>query len=155
MEPEALATLREVLSASFEVIVWDIAPYLDFDVIGFESGSRRNQAAFHLLTDSDLCLALFVADPVGVNRFFFDIKQVGREVWPIANRVRTSVLGRSPKAQLAKTLRDVTKLELMGAISEDAGFDEMLRTTRPLVLQGKSSARSEVRRIATLIADDA
>ena len=155
VEPEALATLRDILSASFEVIVWDIAPYLDFDVIGFESGSRRNQAAFHLLTDSDLCLAMFVADPVGVNRFFFDIKQVGREVWPIANRVRNSVLGRSPKAQLAKTLRDVTKLELMGAISEDAGFDEMLRTTRPLVLQGKSSARSEVRRIATLIADDA
>ncbi len=153
--PGELAALKEVLSVSFEVIVWDVAPYLDADVLGFESGSRRNQAANHLVTDSDLCLALFMADPVGVNRFFFDIRNIGREVWPIANRVRTSVLGRAPRAQLAKTLRDVTQLELVGAIEEDAGFDEMLKTTRPLLLQGKSAARREVRRIASLIADRA
>lgn len=150
--PEELAALKEVLSVSFEVIVWDVAPYLDADVLGFESGSRRNQAANQLITDSDLCLALFMADPVGVNRFFYDIRNIGREVWPIANRVRTSVLGRAPRAQLAKTLRDVTKLELVGAIEEDAGFDEMLKTTRPLLLQGKSAARREVRRIASMIA---
>ena len=155
MAPGELAALKEVLSVSFEVIVWDVAPYLDADVLGFESGSRRNQAANHLVTDSDLCLALFMADPVGVNRFFFDIRNIGREVWPIANRVRTSVLGRAPRAQLAKTLRDVTQLELVGAIEEDAGFDEMLKTTRPLLLQGKSAARREVRRIASLIADRA
>lgn len=153
--PGELAALKEVLSVSFEVIVWDVAPYLDADVLGFESGSRRNQAANHLVTDSDLCLALFMADPVGVNRFFFDIRNIGREVWPIANRVRTSVLGRAPRAQLAKTLRDVTQLELVGAIEEDAGFDEMLKSTRPLLLQGKSAARREVRRIASLIADRA
>jgi hypothetical protein len=153
--PEELAALKEVLSVSFEVIVWDVAPYLDADVLGFESGSRRNQAANHLITESDLCLALFMADPVGVNRFFYDIRNIGREVWPIANRVRTSVLGRAPRAQLAKTLRDVTKLELVGAIEEDAGFDEMLKTTRPLLLQGKSAARREVRRIASMIADRA
>lgn len=153
--PGELAALKEVLSVSFEVIVWDVAPYLDADVLGFESGSRRNQAANHLVTDSDLCLALFMADPVGVNRFFFDIRNIGREVWPIANRVRTSVLGRAPRAQLAKTLRDVTQLELVGAIEEDAGFDEMLKTTRPLLLQGKSAARREVRRIASMIADRA
>lgn len=153
--PEELTALSEVLSVSFEVIVWDLAPYLDPDVLGFESGSRRNQAANHLVTDSDLCLALFMADPVGVNRFFYDIRNIGREVWPIANRVRTSVLGRAPRAQLAKTLRDVTKLELVGAIEEDAGFDEMLKSTRPLLLQGKSAARREVRRIASMIADRA
>lgn len=148
----SLTALSEALYPHFEVLIWDIASYLETGVMDIESGALRNQAALHLISTSQLALATFCADPVGVNRFLFDIGAAGRDLWPIANRVRSSVLGRSATSQVAKTLREVAKVELFGALEEDSGIDEMLRTTRPLILQGKSKARAELQRIASRIA---
>jgi len=139
VDPEGIDLLKRTLSGKFDFVVWDIASYLQTGLIDSVSGKDRNQAGCHILSTSDLVLASFLADPVGVNRFLFDLREVGREVWPIANRVRQSVVGRNPIGQLSSVLNKTTGMTLKGEVWEDAGFDYLLQTTRPLRLQGKSS----------------
>lgn len=149
VDVDGIDLLRQRLSERFGVILWDMSCYLQTGLIDSISGKDRNQAATHILSFSDLTLATFLADPVGVNRFLFDLREVGGDVWPIANRVRQSVVGRNPVAQLNSVLNKTAGLSLRGEIWEDSGFDHLLQTTRPLYLQGKSSkAQQAIRDLA-------
>ncbi len=152
VDPEGLELLTKYLSGSFDFLVWDMASFLQTGLIDSVTGKDRNQASNHILSNSDIILASFLADPVGVNRFLFDMREVGGKVWPIANRVRQSVLGRNPVGQLQSVLAKTAGLTLRGEIWEDQGFDHLLQTTRPLCLQGKSSkAQQTLRNLAVQI----
>lgn len=149
VEPAALQSLIDRLSEEFDYLIWDVASYCEVGLISADSGRDRNQATQHLLASSDLVLALFLADPVGINRLLFDLREVGREVWPVANRVRRSVLGRNPSNQLKTVLTRAAQQSLIGEIWEDEGFDIMLQSTRPLQLQGRpSKAQQGLRKLA-------
>ncbi|MFM1993925.1 MAG: hypothetical protein RL537_614 [Actinomycetota bacterium] len=149
IDPQALAGLAQSLSEHFDFLIWDVASYNQPGLICTESGKDRNQATSYLLQESDLVLATFLADAAGLNRFLFDLREVGRQVWPVANRLRSSALGRNPQGQLRSILSKTSNVSLFGEISEDEGFDIMLRTTRPLLLQGRSSkALLEIRKLA-------
>lgn len=137
------------LSGQFDFLIWDVATHLESGLISADTGRDRNQATQYLLSSADLVLASFLADPVGINRFLFDLREVGKQVWPIANRVRSSVLGRNPQSQLRNILSRAAGLMLSGEIAEDEGFDILLQSTRPLQLQGRSSkAQQAVRKLA-------
>jgi len=149
VEPTALQSLTEHFSEKFDYLIWDVASYCEVGLISAESGRDRNQATQHLLASADITLALFLADPVGINRLLFDLREVGREVWPVANRVRRSVLGRNPSNQLNTVLTRAAQQSLTGEIWEDEGFDIMLQSTRPLQLQGRpSKAQQGIRKLA-------
>jgi hypothetical protein len=92
---------------------------------------------------------MFLSDPVGLNRFLFDLREVGRKVWPVANRLRSSVLGRNPQGQIRSVLSKTANLTLAGEIVEDEGFDNLLQSTKPLLLQNRASkALQGIRKLA-------
>lgn len=149
IDPQALLGLVEALSEKFDFLIWDVASYSQTGLLCAESGRERNQATAFLLSQSDLVLATFLADPVGLNRFLFDLREVGREVWPVANRLRSSVLGRNPQGQIRGILAKTANLSLAGEIAEDEGFDFMLQSTKPLLLQNRASkALQGIRKLA-------
>lgn len=139
IDPQALQALIERLSSRFDFLVWDAASYTQTGLLCAESGRDRNQATAFLLGQADLVLAMFLSDPVGLNRFLFDLREVGREVWPVANRLRSSVLGRNPQGQIRSVLSKTANLTLAGEIVEDEGFDNLLQSTKPLLLQNRAS----------------
>lgn len=148
VDPQSLSSLVQRLTDHFDFLVWDVASHTQTGLICAETGRDRNQATNYLLGQSDLVLATFLSDAVGLNRFLFDLREVGRDVWPIANRLRSSVLGRNPQGQLRSILSNSANLTLFGQITEDEGFDSMLQSTRPLLLQGRSSkALQEIRKL--------
>jgi len=149
IDPQALQALIEKLSNRFDFLVWDVASYTQTGLLCAESGRDRNQAAAFLLGQADLVLAMFLSDPVGLNRFLFDLREVGREVWPVANRLRSSVLGRNPQGQIRSVLSKTANLTLAGEIVEDEGFDNLLQSTKPLLLQNRASkALQGIRKLA-------
>lgn len=153
VDPPALNLLLQNFAGRFDFLVWDAASYTQTGLMCGESGRDRNQATAFLLSRADLVLATFLADPVGLNRFLFDLREVGREVWPVANRLRSAALGRNPQGQVRSILSKTANLILAGEIAEDEGFDIMLQSTKPLLLQNRASkAQQGIRRLAQEIA---
>lgn len=145
----SLLALGQELGQKFDILLFDVATHTQSGLIDALSGKERNQATNHLLSVADVVLASFLADPVGVNRFLFDLRSSGREVLPIANRVRQGVIGRNPVGQLRDIFDRASDQKLFSEIWEDEGFDGLLQTTRPLMLQGKSSkAQLAIRNLA-------
>ena len=145
----SLVALAMELGKKFDILLFDVATHTQSGLIDALSGKERNQATNHLLSSADVALASFLADPVGVNRFLFDLRSAGREVFAIANRVRPGVIGRNPVGQLRSILERTAGLKLFSEIWEDDGFDVLLQSTRPLMLQGKSSkAQLAIRNLA-------
>ena len=153
VDPPGLNLLIQNFADRFDFLVWDTASHTQTGLLCGESGRDRNQATTYLLSQSDLVLATFLADPVGLNRFLFDLREVGREVWPVANRLRSAVLGRNPQGQVRSILSKTANLSLAGEIAEDEGLDIMLQSTKPLLLQNRASkAQQGIRRLAQEIA---
>ncbi|MDA0247111.1 MAG: hypothetical protein O3C16_02955, partial [Actinobacteria bacterium] len=137
------------LAKNCDIVVWDVASYLELSLYGPESSTGRNEATNTLLELADLTIGLFLADPVGVNRFLFDCKVAAKEFWPVANRVRNSVLGRKPESEVSKVLLEVAGINLVESIREDPGFDTTLATAKPLRFQGRGSkAQDAIARLA-------
>lgn len=143
MTASALTDLARVLAENADFVIWDVSSYLELSLFGSDSATGRNEATCTLLEISDLTLGVFLADPVGVNRFLFDCQLAGTDFWPVANRVRSSVLGRRPESDVAKVIRDVAGISLVESIREDSGFDAMLASAKPLRFQGKNSKAME------------
>lgn len=149
LEPGSLMELAGKLAASHDFVVWDVASQLDPAVQGGPLEQQRNQASLTLLTVAEQVLGTFTADPLGINRFLFDVRLAGRPFTAVANRVRPAALGRNPERQIRDTLFELAKIEVEHLIPEDSGFDEQLRTTAPLLAQGrKSKARERIRQLA-------
>jgi MinD-like ATPase involved in chromosome partitioning or flagellar assembly len=154
LDSSALAAFTSQVAAWFDFVVWDIASHLESGVVGGELGAERNAASNTIIGLADSVLATFLADPVGINRFLFDIRCIGRDYIPIANRVRSSVLGRQPERQLRDALFQLARVKLNFEIPEDQGFDEMLKNVRPLMLQSnRSKARETIRQLAQELMD--
>ena len=149
LDAPSLAQLPNLLESQFEFVIWDVASYLEKSVVGAEHGDERNQASNFLVSTANSVFSLFSADPIGINRFLFDCRDVGRDFTAVANRIRSSVLGRQAERQVRDLVYELARIRVEYAIAEDPGFDELLRSLRPLALQAKGSkARETIRQIA-------
>lgn len=140
----------------FDFTVLDVATELEAGLYSQSSDTSRNFASSEILSKSDQVLGVFTADPVGVNRFLWDLREASFEFWPIANRVRSSVLGRNPERQLRDTMFRIAQLQLQALIPEDsAALDASQQRAQPLLLAAKTAkARESIRRIALELLDD-
>lgn len=150
--------LREFFSFArdnFDYTLFDLAAELEEGLFSQISEVPRNFAAVEAIRSSDLALGAFVADQVGVNRFLFDMQEAGFEFWPIANRVRSSVLGRNPERQLRDTMFRKAQLKIHTTIPEDgAAMDAAQHRAQPLLLAAKTSkTREAIRLLALELAD--
>lgn len=134
----------------FDVILVDVAPWLEPGIYVPQSSVPRNQASSRFIELADLVLGSFASDAVGVNRFLWDLRMVGFDYWPIANRVRQQALGLAPERQLKDAIYKLARKELSHLLPEDsAAADAALQRGQPLLVASRSSKlREAIRRLA-------
>lgn len=149
-EFEAIEELLRVARDAFDFVVLDLSSPLEPGIYGPESATPRNQSTVGAIAHSDVALGVFSADPVGVNRFLWDIRQASFDYWAIANRVRQSSLGRNPERQLKDAIYSLAKRELSYVLPDDpASIDLALLKGQPLITVAKNSKlREAIRRLA-------
>jgi cellulose biosynthesis protein BcsQ len=150
-----IGELISFVKDNFDFCLVDVAGEIEEGLFSQASQVSRNFAALELIRLSDLALGAFAADPVGVNRFLADLRSVNFEFWPLANRVRASVLGRNPERQVRDTMFKLAQLRIHSTIPEDgAALDVAQQRGQPLLLAAKSSkTREAIRMLALEIAD--
>lgn len=155
LDGAAVDEVFRFVSAEYDFVVVDLASELEAGLFSQSSSIPRNFASSHTISRSDLVLGVFASDPVGVNRFLWDLREVDFEFWPIANRVRSSVLGRNPERQLKDTLFQTARVSVRAVIAEDgSALDAAQQRGQPLLLAAKSSkARDGIRAVALEIND--
>lgn len=155
LDGAALDELFQFATREYDFVVIDLASELEAGLFSQTSATARNFASTHAIRAADLVLGVFASDPVGVNRFLWDLREVDFEFWPIANRVRSSVLGRNPERQLKDTLFQTARVAVRVVVPEDgSAFDTAQQRGQPLLLAAKSSkARDGIRAIALEVND--
>lgn len=143
-----------------EVTVVDVAPSLEGDVAPAEAPART-AATLEVLARADRVVAVAAADPVGLGRFLRAFPEildlVPRErLTVVANKVRSSVVGLGPEAQVRATLARLGRIDVAESIPWDpAGFDAALVAGRPLgAAAPRSPARAAIQRLAAALASD-
>jgi MinD-like ATPase involved in chromosome partitioning or flagellar assembly len=149
-EFDAAEELLKIARESFDFVVVDLASSLEPGIYGPESATPRNQSTVGVIGASDVVLGIFSADPVGVNRFLWDIRQASFDFWAVANRVRQSALGHNPERQLKDAIYSLAKKELTYLLPDDPqSVDLALLKGQPLIASAqKSKLREAIRRLA-------
>lgn len=155
LDAGSLTELISFAKENFDFTIVDVAAELEEGLFSQTSSVARNFASMETIKLSDLVLGLFASDQVGVNRFLADLREASFEFWPVANRVRASVLGRNPERQLRDTMFKIAQLKIHTTIPEDgAALDIAQQRGQPLLLAAKSSkTREAIRLLALEIAD--
>jgi MinD-like ATPase involved in chromosome partitioning or flagellar assembly len=150
LDEVSIEALVQFTRGSFDYLVVDMSSSLEDGLFAPQFATSRNQCTRTFLNLADVALASFLADPVGVNRFLWDIRSAATAVMPIANRVRTQSLGRNPDRQLKDALFQLAKLKLEHFLPEDmSAADQGLSRGRPLCIASKSSKlREAIRQLA-------
>lgn len=139
VQPEDLSVLFSVVSKHFDFVLLDINDELTGGEKDQEPGSRQHTTKW-IVETSQLVLATFAADAVGVNRFLFNLNDIDREIWPIANRVCSRNLGRSASKQLRDTLAHFTASPIRAELpSDSASCDASIAHARPLLLESPNA----------------
>ena len=156
LDSHGLSEFLKFSREQFDFTVFDVATELETGLYSQTSDTSRNFASSEILSNSDQVLGVFAADPVGVNRFLWDLREASFEFWPVANRVRSSVLGRNPERQLRDTMFRIAQLKLHSLIPEDsAALDVSQQRAHPLLLAAKTAkAREAIRLIAVELLDE-
>ena len=143
LDAAGLGETFETLAKEYEVIVIDLNDELAEGLTSVGSEVDRNFATRFVLDLADQVLGVFAADPVGVNRFLFDAREIEVEYWPIANRVNTATLGKNPERQIRQALFEAGKIEPKAILPIDyAACDWVQLNAKPLMLQAKQSKLS-------------
>lgn len=155
LDAEALGQSLQFCRNEFDVIVLDLAGELEMGLVSANSDVARNTATRALIACSDIALGVFSADSVGINRFLWDCRDADFAFWPIANRVRSSTLGKNAERQLRDTMHRLLRAELRACIPEDAAATDLsLLKAEPLCMGAKSSkARESIRLLALDLLD--
>lgn len=156
-----VAGVLAAVRAWAEVTVVDVAASLEVEGDPDAGASTRAAATLEVLARADRVVAVAAADPVGLGRFlrvFPDLlDHVPRErVAVVANKVRASVVGLGPEAQVRATLARLGGIEVAESIPWDpAGFDAALVAGRPLgAAAPRSPARAAIQRLTASLASD-
>ncbi len=153
---EDLKQLVATVTESFDLIVFDLNDEIG-EVIGLDAiPESQSQITRWILESTDLVLATFVADAVGVNRFLFDLGAIDREIWPIANQVSIRKLGKSASKQLQDILAQFTRFPIRAQLPSDgASCDASIANARPLLLESPNAKLTlAIRSLAAEIYDE-
>ncbi|MDG2497252.1 MAG: AAA family ATPase [Aquiluna sp.] len=155
LDADALENALQLFREQFDVVVLDLASELEQGLVSANSDVARNASTRSLIEFSDFALGVFGADSVGINRFLWDCREVDFTFWPIANRVRSSTLGKNAERQLRDTMHRLLRVELRACVPEDANAtDSSLLRAEPLCLCAKGSkAREAIRHLALDLLD--
>lgn len=153
--PELLDNLGDLIVQHYDFVVFDLND--EFNPVKIQPWADKSpgETVTWAIGRSDLVLAPFVADAVGVNRFLFDCQQADFEYWPIANRVSAKTLGNLGVKKLRDTIELLTKKPLKAEFPMDAGVCETsIAKARPLMLESPNSKLTlAIRSLAGEIAD--
>lgn len=146
--------LKGVLSLArqhFDFVVLDLNDDIDESILGADAAVFRHHGTNSAIEQSDVVLGSFAADPVGVNRFLWEAKSRTFDFWPIANRVRSSVLGRNPERQVRDAFHRSTGLQIKSSLVDDqSALDQAMLRAGPLCYIAKSSKLREGIRLLAL-----
>ena len=139
--------------------VVDVAASLEQDeeLVSDVAAPRRNAATVEALRRADRVVAVGAADPVGLARFLRGHAELLEHVPPdritvVINKVRASVIGLDPAAQVRATLERFGGIAPAHLIPWDAaGFDAALLRGRSL---GEAASRSPARAVIRKLAAD-
>jgi MinD-like ATPase involved in chromosome partitioning or flagellar assembly len=153
--PELLDNLGDLIVQHYDFVVFDLNDEFNPGNIQSWPDKSPGETVTWAIGRSDLVLAPFVADAVGVNRFLFDCQQADFEYWPIANRVSAKTLGNLGVKKLRDTIELLTKKPLKAEFPMDAGVCETsIAKARPLMLESPNSKLTlAIRSLAGEIAD--
>ncbi len=153
---EDLKQLLATAAEHFDLILFDLNDETG-ESVGLDLGSESQaQITRWLIESADVVLATFVADPVGVNRFLFDLSSIDREIWPIANRVSTRNLGKAASKELQEILAQFTRFPIRAQLPIDwASCDSSIANARPLLLESPNAKLTlAIRSLASEIFDE-
>jgi MinD-like ATPase involved in chromosome partitioning or flagellar assembly len=156
VSPESMATLIECASNHFDFLVFDLNEDLDKSP-GVSPGSVSFISATQFVISSvKLAIALFAAEPVGINRFLFDLQQLEREMWLVANRVGPKHLGKPSIRDLRETLRQFTSSPIRNWLPTDfVSSESSISHARPLLLEYPNAKLTlAIRALAGQIVDE-
>ncbi|MDM4762695.1 regulator [Galbitalea sp. SE-J8] len=152
--------VRGVLEACrdwVDVTVLDTAASLESDeeIASDLFAPRRNAATLTAVAEADRLVAVGSADPVGIARLIrthADLLEVATDarVSVVMNRLRASVIGAAPGAQVTQTLGRFGGIEPAALVPYDrAAFDAALLAARTVAeVAPRSPARAELQRLA-------
>lgn len=110
LRPASVGRVLEHLTAAVDLVVVDVAPYLDVDEdLSFDTTApQRNAATLAVLERADEILAVGQADSVGVPRLIKALERLAETVpdaMPrvVFNKVARAGLGANPERQLRET----------------------------------------------------
>ncbi|HET9944348.1 MAG TPA: chromosome partitioning protein, partial [Actinomycetes bacterium] len=159
LRPSAVEQVWAVVREVAAVTVVDCAFCLEQDEeLAFDTAAPlRNGVTLTTLGAADVVLAVGAADPVGLHRLVRGLSEL-RDVVPgaaprvVVNRVRSSVVGRDPRRQVAEALERYAGVTDPVLVPDDpAAFDTALLRGRPV---GEVAASSPARQpLAHLAAD--
>jgi MinD-like ATPase involved in chromosome partitioning or flagellar assembly len=159
LRPSAVEQVWAVAREVAEVTVVDCAFCLEQDEeLAFDTAAPlRNGVTLSTLAAADVVLAVGGADPVGVHRLVRGLSEL-REVVPgapsrvVVNRVRSSVVGRDPRRQVAEALeRYAGVIDPVLVPDDPAAFDAAMLQARPV---GEVAAASPARQALARLAAD-
>jgi MinD-like ATPase involved in chromosome partitioning or flagellar assembly len=153
--PQLLDDFGDLVFQHYDFVVFDLNDEFIHLELQPETDKSREEIATWAIERSEIVLAPFVADPVGVNRFLFDCQLADFEYWPIANRVSTKTLGNTGVKKLRQTIELFTKKPLKAEFPIDTGGCETsIANARPLLLESPNSKLTlAIRSLAGEIAD--
>lgn len=142
LHPVALEVLWAVATTLVSDVVVDVGAALDEPDAPTAAPSAATRSA---VAAADVLLAVAAADPLGLLRLVHGLDQVGvvttAEPAVVVNRLRPSVLGAHPRAQVRQTLQRFSGAEPVGYLPDDpAAVDAALRAGRPVTVAAPSSA---------------
>jgi MinD-like ATPase involved in chromosome partitioning or flagellar assembly len=151
-----LQTLLSVIAHEFDFVVFDLNDEIAPDPDATSPVSSRQRISKWLFEATDIALALFAADPVGINRFLFDFKALEREVLLVANRVRNKTLGKAFGIHVHELMPIFTPMKIRAEIPMDSGSCEAsIFNARPLMLEAPNSKLTlSIRTLAAELVDD-
>lgn len=146
----AIAALISGLQEFCDLVVIDLDADLEPGLVSLESTVGRNEPTQLLLEQSSRVVAITGSDPVSVNLFLMLVRELDVEYQLVANRVRSSVLGRDPIRQLRDTYYQLLGREILSLLPDDpAAIDASILKGQPLLLSAKNSKlREGIRQLA-------
>ena len=146
----AIRQLLLGLNEFCDFLVIDVDTELESGLVSIESAIGRNEPTRWLLEQSSKVIAISGSDPVSVNLFLMQVRELDVDYQLVANRVRSSVLGRDPVRQLRDTFYQLLGRELIALLPDDSSaVDSSMLKAQPLILSAKNSKlRESIRLLA-------
>ena len=143
LDEPGLAGLLALARENYDYVLLDLNDELEPGLVSTRSDSDRNFATRWSLQQCDLILAVFATDPVGLNRFLFDVRELQDEYWAVGNFVSHLTVGKNPTRQIRDVLYQVGRIEPRALLPEDRSATQwQVATAKPLILSPKSSKLS-------------